>query len=246
MASTTREGPLIPPRPTRIAAAETPRAAMASPVVIAAVIIAGLYFGRDILIPIAIALLLSFVLGPLVHFLRRIRFPRLVAVGLTVMLTMGVVAALATLIGVQVADLAGDVPRYRATIERKVEGLRDSPAGRITEYVAGIGRAIHEAGAPERAEKPADKPKTGAESEPKPVVVETRQPMPGPLETAEKLLSPALKPLATAGIVVVVLLFVLMQREDLRDRMIRLAGSSDLHRTTVAMDDAARRLSRYF
>ncbi|MFC6048753.1 AI-2E family transporter, partial [Methylobacterium hispanicum] len=86
----------------------------------------------------------------------------------------------------------------------------------------------------------------GAEPEPKPVVVETRQPMPGPLETAEKLLSPALKPLATAGIVVVVLIFVLMQREDLRDRMIRLAGSSDLHRTTVAMDDAARRLSRYF
>jgi predicted PurR-regulated permease PerM len=248
MASMTPEGPLIPPRPTRIAAAETPRAAMASPVVIAAVIIAGLYFGREILIPIAIALLLSFVLGPLVHFLRRVRIPRLLAVGLTVMLTMGVVAALATLIGVQVADLAGDVPRYRATIERKVEGLRESPVGRITEYVAGIGRAIHEAGAPERGDKQADKPaaEPGAEPEPKPVVVETRQPMPGPLETAEKLLSPALKPLATAGIVVVVLIFVLMQREDLRDRMIRLAGSSDLHRTTVAMDDAARRLSRYF
>jgi hypothetical protein len=60
------------------------------------------------------------------------------------------------------------------------------------------------------------------------------------------VLSPVAQPLATAGIVIVVLLFILMQREDLRDRLIRLAGSSDLHRTTVAMDDAARRLSRYF
>lgn len=60
------------------------------------------------------------------------------------------------------------------------------------------------------------------------------------------VLTPVMHPLATVGIVFVVLLFVLMQREDLRDRMIRLAGSSDLHRTTVAIDDAAKRLSRYF
>ncbi|MGV7029991.1 AI-2E family transporter [Methylobacterium symbioticum] len=247
MATSTSEGPLIPPRPTRVAAAETPRAALASPVVVAAVIIAGLYFGREILIPIAIALLLSFVLGPLVQFLRRLRLPRLLAVGLTVLVTMGILAALATLIGVQVADLASDVPRYQRTIERKLEGLRESPAGRLTEYVAGIGRAIHTAGNAEQAEK-AEKtgPAAKAEPEPKPVVVETRQPPPGPLEMAEKVLAPVMQPLATTGIVVVVLLFVLMQREDLRDRMIRLAGSSDLHRTTVAMDDAARRLSRYF
>ena len=245
MATSTSEGPLIPPRPTRVAAAETPRAALASPVVIAAVIIAGLYFGREILIPIAIALLLSFVLGPLVQFLRRLHLPRLLAVGLTVMMTVGVLAALATLIGVQVADLAGDVPRYQRTIERKLEGLRESPAGRLTEYVANIGRAIHSAGTAEQSEKAAPGPEK-ADPEPKPVVVEPRQPPPGPLEMAEKVLAPVMQPLATTGIVVVVLLFVLMQREDLRDRMIRLAGSSDLHRTTVAMDDAARRLSRYF
>ena len=244
MATSTSEGPLIPPRPTRVAAAETPKAALASPVVVAAIIIAGLYFGREILIPIAIALLLSFVLGPLVQYLRRLRLPRLVAVGLTVLMTVGILASLATLIGVQVADLAGEVPRYQRTIERKLEGLRESPAGRLTEYVATIGRAIHTAGNAEQAERPAPGPK--AEPEPKPVVVETRQPPPGPLEMAEKVLAPVMQPLATTGIVVIVLLFVLMQREDLRDRMIRLAGSSDLHRTTVAMDDAARRLSRYF
>ncbi|MGU3468297.1 AI-2E family transporter [Methylobacterium sp. C33D] len=243
---------LIPPRPTRVAAAETPRAAMASPVVVGATIIAALYFGREIFIPIAIALLLSFVLTPLVNRLRRLRLPRLAAVGVSVLLTVGIVAALATLIGIQAADLAGDVPRYRATIERKINGLRDSPVGHVTEYVANIGRALHggakEAGSPE-AQPAAPPPSPGpdqAQAAPKPVLVEVATSPPGSLEMLSTVLTPVMHPLATVGIVFVVLLFVLMQREDLRDRMIRLAGSSDLHRTTVAIDDAAKRLSRYF
>jgi len=246
--------PLIPPRPTRVAAAETPRAATASPVVVGATIIAALYFGREIFIPIAIALLMSFVLTPLVNSLRRLRLPRLVAVSVSVLLTVGIVAALATLIGIQAADLAGDVPRYRATIERKINGLRDSPVGRVTEYVANIGRALHggakEAGSPEaQPAAPQSPPSPGPEqapATPKPVLVEVATSPPGSLEMLSTVLTPVMHPLATVGIVFVVLLFVLMQREDLRDRMIRLAGSSDLHRTTVAIDDAAKRLSRYF
>ena len=261
MATKTDDPPLDVPSPTRIAAAETPKTALVSPVLVSATIIAGLYFGREIFIPIAIAVLLSFVLGPLVALLRRWHLPRVVAVGAAVVFTLGVVAALATLIGVQVASLAGDVPRYRSTIERKVEGLRDSPAAHLAAYVANIGRVLHDAGNGDKAQKPAAEAKPGkrpeATPEPNPetkparppadpVLVEMRQAQPGPLETASTLLSPVMQPLATTGIVFVVLLFVLMQREDLRDRMIRLAGSSDLHRTTVAMDDAARRLSRYF
>ncbi|MGC5780631.1 AI-2E family transporter [Methylobacterium sp. NFXW15] len=245
------EGPAMRLRPTRVDAAERPRAALAPPLIVWAIIVAGLYFGREIFIPIAIALLLSFVLGPLVNVLRRWRLPRLVAVGLTVLMTLGIVGALATLIGVQVADLAGDVPRYRATIERKIESLRHSPAGRITDYVANIGRVIHGGASTEAKPEPPPKPKPPAEAGPpqperKPMLVEMAASPPSPLETASTLLSPVMQPLATTGIVFVVLLFVLMQREDLRDRLIRLAGSRDLHRTTVAMDDAAGRLSRYF
>ena len=196
-------------------------------------------------------MLLSFVLGPLVALLRRWHLPRVVAVGAAVLFALGVVAALATLIGVQVAGLVSDVPRYRSTVERKITGLRDSPIAHLTDYVAHVGRAIHDAGTSEKAPKPEGEPKpeTNPDShqpEPAPVLVEMRQPTPGPLEMAGTLLAPVVQPLATTGIVFVVVLFVLMQREDLRDRMIRLAGSSDLHRTTVAMDDAARRLSRYF
>jgi predicted PurR-regulated permease PerM len=238
---------LVPPRPTRIAAAATPPQTLTSPIVVAALIMTGLYVGRDVLIPIAIAILLSFVLGPLVNLLRRWHFGRFLSVAVSVLLALGTAAALATLIGVQLADIAKDVPRYRTTIERKIEGLSDTPAGRLAGYVASIGRTMHEGheeAKPEPAPKP--EPQTSAAPPEKAMLVEVKERAPGPVTLAGTLLSPILHPLATIGIVFVVLLFLLMQREDLRDRMIRLAGSSDLHRTTVAMDDAAKRLSRYF
>ena len=242
---------LVPPRPTRIAAAGTPNQALTSPIIVAALIMVGLYVGRDVLIPIAIAILLSFVLGPLVNLLRRWHFGRFLSVAASVLLALGTAAALATLIGVQLADIAKDVPRYRTTIERKIEGLDDTPAGRLAGYVASIGRTMHES---HEEPKPEAKPEADAKPESKAnpappekaVLVEVKERAPGPMTLAGTLISPILHPLATIGIVFVVLLFLLMQREDLRDRMIRLAGSSDLHRTTVAMDDAAKRLSRYF
>ncbi|MBY0258777.1 AI-2E family transporter [Methylobacterium sp.] len=238
---------LVQPRPTRISAAATPPQTLTSPFIMTALIMVGLYVGRDVLIPIAIAILLSFVLGPLVNLLRRWHFGRFLSVATSVLLALGTAAALATLIGVQIADIAKDVPRYRSTIERKIEGLNDTPAGRLAGYVASIGRTMHdshEEKAPETAPKP--EPQAGPAPPEKAILVEVKERAPGPVTLAGTLLSPILHPLATIGIVFVVLLFLLMQREDLRDRMIRLAGSSDLHRTTVAMDDAAKRLSRYF
>ncbi|MFD1302159.1 AI-2E family transporter [Methylobacterium marchantiae] len=241
---------MLPPRATRVAAAETIPSSLASPLIVTALIVSGLYIGRDVLIPIAIAVLLSFVLGPIVHLLRRLRFGRFLSVATSVVVALGVAAALATLIGVQLADLAKDVPRYRTTIERKVEGLRDSPAGRMADYVANIGRTMHQGGEespkPEAAKPEASGAKSNAPPPEKAILVEMKERSPDPIALANTILSPILHPLATTGIVFIVLLFLLMQREDLRDRMIRLVGSSDLHRTTVAMDDAARRLSRYF
>ncbi|MCJ2047500.1 AI-2E family transporter [Methylobacterium sp. J-078] len=236
---------VVPPRPTRVSAAATPPQTLTSPFVMTALIMVGLYVGRDVLIPIAIAILLSFVLGPLVNLLRRWRFGRFLSVATSVLLALGTAATLATLIGVQIADIAKDVPRYRSTIERKIEGLNDTPAGRLAGYVASIGRTMHES---HDEAKPEPKPESRADPAPpeKALLVEVKERAPGPVTLAGTLLSPILHPLATIGIVFVVLLFLLMQREDLRDRMIRLAGSSDLHRTTVAMDDAAKRLSRYF
>ncbi|UHC15457.1 AI-2E family transporter [Methylobacterium currus] len=241
---------IFPVNPARIQAAETPGDGLAAPLVIAAVIVAALYFGREILIPIAIAVLLSFVIGPLVALLRKLRLGRIPSVGVAVLLLLAVVAGLGGLIGMQVADLSTGLPRYQRTIAQKAENLKAGPLGDMAGYLRSINHQIQQAGAPEP--KPEEKPE-GKRSPPpsvqnpdKPVLVEMRDREPSPIELAEKVLAPVVSPLATLGIVFVVLIFILVQREDLRDRMIRLVGSSDLHRTTVAMDDAARRLSRFF
>ena len=81
--------------------------------------------------------------------------------------------------------------------------------------------------------------------EQKPLPVEVHQPEPSPLELAERILTPVVSPLATLAATFIVAIFILLQREDLRDRLISLFGSGDLHRTTLAMDDAAERLSNY-
>ncbi|WP_207178216.1 AI-2E family transporter [Methylobacterium indicum] len=245
---------VLPMKPARVQAAETPGDGLAAPLVIGAVIVAALYFGREILIPIAIAVLLSFVIGPLVALLRKLRLGRIPSVGVAVLLLLAVVAGLGGLIGMQLADLSTGLPRYQRTIAQKAENLKAGPLGDLAGYLRSINHQIQQAGAPEpkSEEKSEGKPEAKRAAPPavqnpdKPVLVEMRDREPGPVELAEKLLAPVISPLATLGIVFVVLIFILVQREDLRDRMIRLVGSSDLHRTTVAMDDAALRLSRFF
>ncbi|MGH1575332.1 AI-2E family transporter [Methylobacterium sp. P31] len=211
-------------------------------------VVAVLHFGREIFIPIALAVLLGFLLAPAVRFLRRF-IGRILAVLVTISVALGILAALAGVIGIQVAQLATDLPYYQRAIEQKVEGLQEGALGRVSELLNQLNRGARTR--TEQPTKPADEPASGshatpAPAAPKPVPVEVREPPPAPLALTERLIGPLLQPLATTVIILVVLIFILLQRQDLRDRMIRLFGSDDLHRTTAAMDDAARRLSRYF
>jgi predicted PurR-regulated permease PerM len=205
------------------------------------VVVAGLYFGREVLVPITLAILLSFVLSPVVELLRAARLPHVLSVLVAVLLGLGAIGAIVGVIGVQVAGLAGDVPKYTSTIERKVEAIRGMTLGRLEKVTNGLGSRLEHAAAPAAPAATA-----ASDSEPKPMPVEVRQTRPDPLTLAKNLLEPILAPLESALIIFIVAVFILMQKEDLRDRLIRLFGSGDLHRTTVAMDDAARRLSRYF
>ena len=219
--------------------------------ILAVIIIMMLYFGREIIIPIALAILLSFVLAPLVGLLQRIRVPRGLAVVSVVMLAFTFIFAMGSLLASQLTQLAGDLPRYQSTISEKIQSFRDTTAGRGTlERASGMLKDLS---------KELDKPKEAASPlgagtilSPKapapltPVPVEVLQPDPGALESLQSLISPLLHPLATTGIIVIFVIFILLQREDLRNRLIRLAGSHDLQRTTAALDDAAARLSRLF
>ena len=234
--------------PPRVPPADIPGLQGLLAVVVGVVAVAALYFGREVLVPITLAVLLSFVLAPVVDLLRRLWLGRVPAVLLAVLLALGAILFVGGLIGTQVAGLARDAPSYAATIERKVSAVRAYTVDRFSEAMEGFGRELGRPDGPGPA-PPAAAPRAPAppaSEEPRPLPVEVRQPDASPLELVERVLSPILHPLATTGIVLIVAIFVLLQREDLRDRVIRLAGATDLHRTTTALDDAARRLSRYF
>jgi predicted PurR-regulated permease PerM len=210
---------------------------------VAVVVLGGLYLGREVFVPIVLAVLLAFVLAPLVDILRRWRLGRVPAVISAVILALGIILSLGTVIGFQVADLATDLPRYEQTVRNKVATLREGALGRLPEMLRSVTRQVEEA---TKETPPTATPSTNTTPDPQPLPVEVHEPDPTPIQIARNFLLPVVAPLATVGIVFVVLIFILLQREDLRDRMIRLFGAQDLHRTTVAMDDAARRLSRYF
>ena len=220
--------------------------------VLAVIIIAMLYFGRDIFVPVALAILLSFVLAPLVSILQRFRVPRGLAVVSVVILAFCLIFAMGSLLATQLTQLAGDLPRYQSTISEKIQSFRDTKAGRGTlERASDMLKDLSkELDRPKDASPTARLPGlTAGSSTPAPatpVPVEVRQPDPGALESLRSLISPLVHPLATTGIIIIFVIFILLQREDLRNRLIRLAGSSDLQRTTAALDDAARRLSKLF
>jgi predicted PurR-regulated permease PerM len=227
-------------RPAAVAAAETPGLSGLLTLAVAVVVVAGLYLGRTVLIPITLAVLLSFLLAPIVNLVRRIHFGRVLSVIVAVLLALGVIMALGGLIGAQIAGLAQDVPNYATTIRSKIETVQNFALRRMNGVMRGVGQQL---------EPPAPilpKNATTTQNAQKPMQVEVREPDPTPIQLAERVIMPIVDPLSTTAIVLIVAIFVLLQREDLRDRLIRLFGSSDLHRTTAAMNDAARRLSRYF
>ncbi|WP_139169700.1 AI-2E family transporter [Chitinasiproducens palmae] len=206
------------------------------------VVVAALSLAHDIVIPITLSILLSFLLAPLVQRLRRLHLGLVPSVLISVLTSLAVIVALAGLIGTQIASLAQNIPAYRSTVLEKVETLEQSTVGRIGRFVGTASNTL------QRLRRFDASPDTQAAGRPKrePMPVEIQEPPPSPLGLLQRIVAPILGPIEMAGIVFVITVFILLQREDLRDRLIRLFGATDLHRTITAMDDAAARLSRYF
>jgi predicted PurR-regulated permease PerM len=217
-------------------------------IVIAVVLVGVIYLGREVLMPIALAVLMSFVLAPPVGLLQRIYVPRVVAVFLVVLVAFSGVFALGGLMVSQVNQLAGDLPRYQSTLRDKIQALRGAAAGsstleRASEVLQDLGKELER---PRGAARPSMPGGGDTSMSDKPIPVEVHQPDPGALQTLAALVAPLIHPLTTTGIVVIFVIFILMQQQDLRNRLVRLAGSHDLQRTTAAMDEAGQRLSRLF
>ncbi|MBA2492107.1 MAG: AI-2E family transporter [Gammaproteobacteria bacterium] len=222
---------------------------------LALMVIAGLYLGQDVLIPIALAVLLSFVLAPAADRLERWRLPPVPSVIATVILAFSILGGVGLIVSNQVVSLAESLPKYRDNITQRFLSLQGGEGGvfdRAAETFFAIQEDIKKkpaAAEPGVAEPPGtrglqdNEPLT--DQPPEPILVEVREEPPSTFELLRDYVSPALIPLARLGLAVVLVIFFLLQREDLRDRLIRLMSRDRLDVTTRALNDAGDRIGRY-
>jgi predicted PurR-regulated permease PerM len=213
-------------------------------VVVAVVAVATLYFARVVFVPLALALLVTVLLTPVLTFLERIWLPRLLAIFI-------VVATLAALLGLmtwrtsqEFVDLTNQLPAYKKTLVDKIHSLKGPGSqtfNKATDTVKELEKEIgNVAPGSVTAADARRTPAAPGSSPSRPLTVEVVPPT-NPLESVQNMLGPV----ATAGVVIIFAVFMLMGREDLRNRLIRLAGHGHLKVMTEAIDDAARRINRY-
>jgi predicted PurR-regulated permease PerM len=212
------------------------------PLVVAAIIITGLYFARQVLQPLALAVLLSLLLGPVVRWLRQYGMPRVPAVFLTVLLAFVLIVGFLVAVGDQAVSLVQNLPGYQENIAAKIRSLSGDLPGagmlaRAGQVFRDLGAEFAASAGPGAAALPA-----GESRLPVPVVIRETEPA---LQVLRNIVGPMLSPLFASGLVLVFVVMFLLKREDLRDRLLRLAGARDLHRVTAAMNEAAERVSNY-
>ena len=232
-------------KPAQIAIGQR-RGTVLTNMAVAALIIAALYIGREIFVPLALAVLLSFVLAPFVIWLHSWRIPRTASVLIVVIFGFSIIFSLGGLMVSQATRLAGKLPGYQQTLSDKVESLRGLMGGSGTLNQASTVLKNLETELQHGDANGQTAPARQASDKTIPIPVEIKQPDPGALTTLAKIIEPLLSPLTTTGVVVIFVAFILLQREDLRNRLVRLAGTGDIQRTTAALDDAGKRLSKLF
>jgi predicted PurR-regulated permease PerM len=181
----------------------------------------------------------------LVSILHKVRVPRPVAVVSVAISAFAAIFIFGAVVASQLGTLAQNIPVYQNNLEAKVKVIQDANVGsgifdRISRLLDRLSRQIQAGDESNSVVAPgAEKPSAA------PIPVEVVEPAPAPLQVLQTVIGPLIGPLATGGIIIVVVIFMLMKREDLRDRFIRLVGADDLHRTTAALQDAGKRIARY-
>src|SRR6478752_1591510 len=213
-----------------------------------AFVITALYFGRTVLVPIALATLITFLLSRLVTRMER-WIGRIAAVLVTVIAMFSIFAGASWVIGRQVIDLADKIPDYQANIVAKIRSLRLPAGGPLARVSSSVHVLQKELVAPSPAPWTERAPDDSSTRTPPPVaspipvkIIEGRSTIP---QLMQETLSAILSPLGTAALVLLLVIFMLLKREDLRGRLIRLVGQGRISTTTRAMEDAGRRVSRY-
>jgi predicted PurR-regulated permease PerM len=220
--------------------ARTAEISRVGPFLVLAVIVLVLYFARELLIPFAFALTLAFLLAPAVARLESRYIPRIVAVALTGIIASTIICGVGYVVARQLLDVARSLPTYRLAIQHKVASVH-SPAEQSIEKaftaVEDISGDLATTAVP--ATPTAQQPLT----QPQPVRI--IDPNRTQLESTTELLMRFLRPIGTIGVVIVFTIYLLMKREDLRHRILLLAGMGRISLMTQALQDAATRISRY-
>ena len=235
--------------------------------IIAALVMAAIYAGAKVFAPLALAVLLAFVLTPPIQTLRRFGLPRVAATLMMVISLLAGAAVTGAILTSQVATLSEDLPKYQRTLKEKIHDLRDARLASKSMERAGqaLSNLQNELAKSEVAPTAAQNELGKAPSTPiasmdtirsaqprgaqagdvTPVPVVIHQPEPSALEQIKSVLAVLIEPLASTGLVVVFLVFILLQREDVRNRIIRLLGTKDLQRSTTVLNETGDRLSRF-
>jgi predicted PurR-regulated permease PerM len=212
-------------------------------VVVAVVVVGTLYFARVVLIPFTLAVLITFVLTPVSKLLERMHFGRIFSTVIVVVLSFVVVGAVGWTVSQQFGQVMNQLPDYRSNIRNKLEKLpwsRSTALNNASDTMNEISKDLAAPPAhPDGTTPSASRSSTPTRQRPMPVEVIKSPAL--PLESLESLLSM----IATFGIVVVLTFFMLVRRENFRNRLISLAGQGSLHVMTRAIDDATERVSRY-
>lgn len=199
-----------------------------------------LFYGQQILIPIVLAILLSLLLAPCVRALQKLRVPKSAAIIGVVCISFALLFAMTALLATSVTNLAGDLPRYESNLREKARSLKFATSGGDTiEKAANVLKDL-------QTELQQPQQSLTSFTSNKPILVEIREPNFGPLDPVISGIAILIHPLTQLGIVILMVVLILFNREDLRNRLVRLAGTGDIHRTTIALDEAGDRLSSLF
>jgi predicted PurR-regulated permease PerM len=227
--------------------------------IIAALTVAALYYGQALFIPLALAMLLAFAMTPGISWLRRRGLPKLAAAFLMLAVFLSIFAGVGGIIGSQVGSLIEDLPTYERTLREKIATIKTFGASTGSMDRAGetLKNLQEELGDAPKASPDASSPQASpfdridgqlgppAPLPSAPVPVEIKQPPMTPVDQMISGLKFIASPLGTVGIVLLFLVFILVERESLRDRLIRVLGKDDVERSTTALNDTAGRLSKY-
>jgi predicted PurR-regulated permease PerM len=209
--------------------------------------IGALYFGRQLLIPVALGLVFSFLLTPFVTQLEKLRLGRVVAVFIVLAVSFAVVGNLSWRVAGQLVEVMAHLADYKYNLDAKINSLHAERDGNLSKATATVKELNKELGAvpAQLAANQTRNKEPGSSAPVRPIPVQVAVPPSNILQDLRALLGPLAGVLETAVIVIIFTVFMLLKREDLRNRAIRLAGHGQLSVMTQALDDAGHRLSRY-